>query len=169
MTSNLPDISQLEDHQFTVQLLQKKGTAQMGSGSWVFSVLLDSGMDAILKLNNSSNEVCQQLLPVLAFARILALLSSAHALCASFSRCNWLSCFWPCQSSYAVFCSASHRSGCWPVVFTHASFVHAGQFVVYIEGQPSPGGDAGQRNLFLCWKSMAGHLTCACGSQAETQ
>ena len=93
VTSNLPDISQLEDHQFTVQLLQKKGTAQMASGSWVFSVLLDSGMDAILKLNNSPNEVCQQLLPVLAFARILALLSSAHALCASFSRCNWCHAF----------------------------------------------------------------------------
>ena len=87
VTSDLPHISQLEDHQFKVQLLQKKGTAHLGSGSWVFSVLLESGMDAMLKLNNSPNEVCQQLLPVLAFARILALLSSAYALCASFSRC----------------------------------------------------------------------------------
>ena len=44
-------------------------------------------MDAILKLNNLPNEVCQQLLPVLAFARIPALLSSAYGLCASFSPC----------------------------------------------------------------------------------
>lgn len=89
VTTHLPHISQLEDHQFTVQLLLKKGTAQLGSGSWVFSVRLESGMDAILKLNNSPNEVCQQLPPVLAFARSLALLSSAHALavCASFSVC----------------------------------------------------------------------------------
>ncbi|DBA90198.1 TPA: hypothetical protein ACH3X1_003501 [Trebouxia sp. C0004] len=57
VTSDLPDISQVEDHQFKVQLLQKKGTAHLGSGSWVFSVLLESGMDAILKLNNSPNEV----------------------------------------------------------------------------------------------------------------
>ncbi|DBA90407.1 TPA: hypothetical protein ACH3X1_003681 [Trebouxia sp. C0004] len=56
VTSDLPDISQLEDHQFTVQLLLKKGTAQLGSGSWVFSVLLESGTHAILKLNNSPNE-----------------------------------------------------------------------------------------------------------------
>ena len=87
MTSDLPDISQLEGHHFTVQLLQNKGTAQLGSGSWVFSVQLKSGADAIMKLNTSTNEVCQHLPPVLAFARVLALLSSAHALCASFSRC----------------------------------------------------------------------------------
>jgi len=89
VTSNLPNISQLEDHQFTVQLLRKKGAAQLGSGSWVFEVRLESGMDAILKLNNSPNKVCQQLPPILAFARVLALLSSAHAfdVCASFSRC----------------------------------------------------------------------------------
>ena len=73
------------------------------------------------------------------------------------------------KDSYAVLCSASDRSSYWPVVLTHVSFVHAGQFLVYIEGQPSPGGDAGQRNLFSCRKSMAGHLTCACGSQAEMQ
>ena len=80
MTSRLPDISQLEDHQFKVKLLLKKGTAQLGSGSWVFSVQLESGMAAILKLNNSPNEVRQQLATVLAFAGSLALLSSAHAL-----------------------------------------------------------------------------------------
>ncbi len=32
----------------------------------------------------------------------------------------------------------------------HVSFVHAGQFLGYIEGQRKPGGDAGQENLFLC-------------------
>ena len=172
VTSDLPDISQLEDHRFKVQLLHKKGTADLGSGSWVFSVLLESGMDAVLKLNNSPKEVCQQLLPVLAFARILALLSSADALCASFScqcqSCKWLSCSCPCRSTHMLF-SVMHRSGCWHVVLTHVSFVHAGQFLVYTEGQPSPGGDAGQRNLFLCRKSLAGHLTCACGCQAEMQ
>ena len=73
------------------------------------------------------------------------------------------------KDSYVVPCSAAHRSDCWPVVLTHVSFVHAGQFLVYIEGQPSPSGDAGQRNLFVCWKSMACHLTCTCGSQAEMQ
>ena len=88
VTSDLPDISQLENHHFTVQLLRIKGTAQLGSGSWVFSVQLDSGMDAMLKLNESPNEVCQHLPPVLAFASVLALLSSAHALCASFSCCT---------------------------------------------------------------------------------
>ncbi|DBA95925.1 TPA: hypothetical protein ACH3X1_001451 [Trebouxia sp. C0004] len=31
VTSHLPHISQLEDHQLTVQLLLKKGTAQLGS------------------------------------------------------------------------------------------------------------------------------------------
>ncbi|DBA95345.1 TPA: hypothetical protein ACH3X3_013231 [Trebouxia sp. C0006] len=56
VTSDLPDISQLENHHFTVQLLRIKGTAQLGSGSWVFSVQLDSGMDAMLKLNESPNE-----------------------------------------------------------------------------------------------------------------
>ena len=87
VTSDLPDISQLENHQFTVQLLRKKGNAQLGSGSWVFSVQLEAGMDTILKLNESPNEVCQHLPSVLAFASVVALLSSAHALCASFSRC----------------------------------------------------------------------------------
>ena len=59
MTSSLPHISQLEDHKFTVLLLVRKGTAQLGSGSWVFSVRLESGSNAILKLNSSSNEVRQ--------------------------------------------------------------------------------------------------------------
>ncbi len=58
MTSDLPNISQLEGHHFTVQLLQKKGSAQLGSGSWVFSVQLESGADAIMKLNTCTNEVC---------------------------------------------------------------------------------------------------------------
>ena len=57
VTSCLPDISQLEDHQFKVKLLLKKGTAQLGSGSWVFSVQLEMGTAAILKLNNSPNDV----------------------------------------------------------------------------------------------------------------
>ncbi|DBB06549.1 TPA: hypothetical protein ACH3X1_012089 [Trebouxia sp. C0004] len=50
VTTHLPHISLLEDHQFTVQLLLKKGTAQLGSGSCDFSPA-ESGMDAILKLN----------------------------------------------------------------------------------------------------------------------
>ena len=47
--------------------------------------------------------------------------------------------------------------------------VHAGRCVVSVEGLRSPGEDAGQRNMFLCWKNMDGHATFAYGSQAEMQ
>jgi len=62
VTPFLPNINSLEGHQFTVQSLIKQGTAHQGSGSWVFSVKLGSGADAILKLNKSPNEV-SKLLP----------------------------------------------------------------------------------------------------------
>ena len=44
--------------------------------------------------------------------------------------------------------------------------VPAERCVVSVEGLRSPGADAGQRNMFLCW-NMDGHTTCAYGSQAE--
>ena len=47
--------------------------------------------------------------------------------------------------------------------------VHAGRYVVSVEGLRSPGADAGQRNMFLCWKNVDGNTTFAYGSQAEMQ
>ena len=59
MTASLLRVHQLECHKFTIQSLLKKGSAQKGSGSWVFLVQLALGGDAILKLNISPNEVSQ--------------------------------------------------------------------------------------------------------------
>jgi len=57
VTPNLPAVTKLKDCSFTVKDLIKQGSAHQGSGSWVFSAKLESGADAILKLNKLPTEV----------------------------------------------------------------------------------------------------------------
>lgn len=153
VTAHLPNISQLDGHRFTVQLLRKKGTAQQGSGSWVFSVGLESGVDAILKLNSSPNEVSQLPPTILASARSPALFSSAHALagCAIFSLCvsHVINCHGLVLFQRLVDCCLYCFTwyGCWVSFSMHILCVHAGHSDVSIERHSSLGGGAGHRNL----------------------
>ena len=57
VTALMPTIESLGGRRFKVQYLVKQGSAEQGSGSWVFRVKLDADGDAILKLNRAPQEV----------------------------------------------------------------------------------------------------------------
>lgn len=60
VTTRLPAFNKLGSCSFAVKDLIKQGSAHQGSGSWVFSAIVASGADAILKLNTVSTEVSMQ-------------------------------------------------------------------------------------------------------------
>jgi len=102
--TQLPAVSELGSCSFAVVKPIKQGSAQQGSGSWVFSATVASHADAILKLNTVSTEVSrhacckiQMLAPHCVFCQLKIqsslIISYTHFGMASHVRASFGSCF----------------------------------------------------------------------------